>query len=148
MLIRVVDRGAAYPLRIDPMIQQGAKLTGAGAVGPGRFAYSVALSADGDTALIGARYDTSDAGAAWVFTRSGATWSQQGAKLVGTGHIGEGEFAHVGEGEFGAERRALRRRRHGPDRRAGRRRRQGRCVGVHALGLDLVPAGHKAHRLE
>jgi hypothetical protein len=102
VLIRVDDRGAAYPLRIDPMIQQGAKLTGAGAVGPGRFAYSVALSADGDTALIGARYDTSDAGGAWVFTRSGSTWTQQGGKLVGTGHVGEGEFAHVGEGEFGA----------------------------------------------
>src|SRR5262249_41013414 len=81
--------------------QQGSKLTGGGAVGFGRFGYSVALSADGETALIGARYDTSDAGAAWVFTQSGSTWAQQGPKLVATGHIGEGEFAHVGEGEFG-----------------------------------------------
>jgi hypothetical protein len=107
VLIRVADRGAAYPLRIDPMIQQGKKLTGAGATGTGRFGYSVALSADGDTALIGARYGILGgetgigAGAAWVFTRSGGTWAQQGPKLVGTGHLGEGEFAHVGEGEFG-----------------------------------------------
>src|SRR5215218_5975869 len=49
VLIRVADRGAAYPLRIDPMIQQGKKLTGTGAIGSGRFGYDVALSADGNT---------------------------------------------------------------------------------------------------
>ena len=101
VLIRVADRGAAYPLRIDPMIQQGKKLTGAGAIGTGRFGYVVALSGDGNTALIGGNYLNIGAGAAWVFTRSGGTWAQQGGKLVGTGHVGEGEFAHVGEGEFG-----------------------------------------------
>jgi hypothetical protein len=101
VLIRVADRGASYPLRIDPMIQQGAKLTGTGAIGTGRFGYAVALSADGNTALIGGNYLNKDAGAAWVFTRSGSIWTQQGGKLVGTGHVGEGEFAHVGEGEFG-----------------------------------------------
>ncbi len=26
-------------------------------------------------------------GAAWIYTRSGATWSQQGGKLVGSGVI-------------------------------------------------------------
>ncbi len=101
VLIRVADRGATYPLRIDPMIQQGKKLTGTGAIGTGRFGYTVALSADGNTALIGGNYFNIGAGAAWVFTRSGGTWAQQGGKLVGTGHVGEGEFAHVGEGEFG-----------------------------------------------
>jgi hypothetical protein len=101
VLIRVADRGASYPLRIDPMIQQGKKLTGTGAIGTGRFGYTVALSGDGNTALIGGNYLNIGAGAAWVFTRSGFTWSQQGGKLVGTGHVGEGEFAHVGEGEFG-----------------------------------------------
>jgi len=107
VLIRVADRGASYPLRIDPMIQQGKKLTPTGAVGTGRFGYTVALSGDGNTALIGARYGIIGgesgigAGAAWVFVRSGEDWAQQGGKLVGTGHVGEGEFAHVGEGEFG-----------------------------------------------
>ena len=101
VLIRVADRGATYPLRIDPLIQQGEKLTGTGAIGTGRFGYSVALSGDGDTALIGARYESRDAGAAWVFTRSGSTWTQQGGKLVGTGHTGAGDFGHIGEGEFG-----------------------------------------------
>ncbi len=107
VLIRVADRGASYPLRIDPMIQQGKKLTPTGAIGTGRFGFTVALSGDGNTALIGARYGIVGgesgigAGAAWVFVRSGGAWTQQGGKLVGTGHVGEGEFAHVGEGEFG-----------------------------------------------
>ena len=44
------------------------------------FGYSVSLSSDGNTALIGAyREDTggSNAGAAYIFTRSGGTWTQQ-----------------------------------------------------------------------
>ena len=62
VLIRVADRGAAYPLRIDPLIQQGQKLTGAGGVGTGRVGYDVALSADGNTALVGGRYGIRGAG--------------------------------------------------------------------------------------
>ena len=49
-------------------------MTGAGA----EFGASVALSADGNTALIGGYGDNSNTGAAWVFTRSGSTWTQQG----------------------------------------------------------------------
>ena len=65
--------------------QQGEKLTGTGESGEGRFGDSVALSGDGDTALIGGPHDNERQGAAWVFTRSGSTWSQQGEKLTGTG---------------------------------------------------------------
>ncbi len=72
--------------------QQGPKLTGAGEVGEGRFGVAVALSADGDRALIGALYDNGTRGAAWVFTRSGSTWTQEGGKLTGGGESGEGEF--------------------------------------------------------
>jgi hypothetical protein len=68
--------------------QQGAKLVGAGAVGGALQGYSVALSADGNTALIGGDGDNSFVGAAWVFTRSGTVWTQQGAKLTGTGSVG------------------------------------------------------------
>src|SRR5213078_3885734 len=75
--LRVDDRGARYPLRIDPFVQQGAKLTGSGESGSGRFGASVALSADGDTALIGGPLDTGNVGAAWAFTRSGGVWTQQ-----------------------------------------------------------------------
>ncbi len=45
----------------------------------------MALSADGNTALIGGPGDNGGAGAAWVFTRSGSTWTQQGEKLTGSG---------------------------------------------------------------
>ena len=71
-----------------PAAQQGAKLVGTGAVGSAHQGYSVALSADGNTALIGGSNDNSGTGAACVFTRSGSIWTQQGAKLGGTGALG------------------------------------------------------------
>jgi IPT/TIG domain/FG-GAP repeat len=101
ILLRIDTNGARYPLRIDPLLQQ-AKLTGgAEESGEGRFAASVALSADGDTALIGAPGDDNGAGAAWVFTRSGSSWTQQGAKLTGaeagSGGAAECEIEEAGE---------------------------------------------------
>jgi hypothetical protein len=68
--------------------QQGNKLVGTGAVGLSYQGYSVALSGDGTTALVGAIADNTNVGAAWVFTRGGGSWSQQGNKLVGTGAVG------------------------------------------------------------
>jgi lipocalin len=75
--------------------QQGKKLVGTGAVGSARQGMSVALSGDGNTAIVGGPGDNpwdrlvpfgvGATGAAWVFTRSGAVWTQQGDKLVGTG---------------------------------------------------------------
>ncbi|MFL5829978.1 MAG: hypothetical protein ACJ76X_08700 [Solirubrobacteraceae bacterium] len=75
LLIRVDDRGARYPSRIDPLVQQGPELVGSGAVGMAGQGYSVALSADGNTALVGGHNDSGGTGAVWVFTRSGTTWS-------------------------------------------------------------------------
>jgi hypothetical protein len=71
--------------------QQGAKLVGTGAVGPAQHGVSVSVSADGNTAVVGGYADNNSAGAAWVYTRSGGVWSQQGAKLVGTGAVGPAE---------------------------------------------------------
>src|SRR5450759_1100915 len=65
--------------------QQGPKLVGSGAVGNAVQGQSVSLSADGNTAIVGGFSDNSDAGAAWVWTRSGGVWTQQGTKLVGSG---------------------------------------------------------------
>jgi hypothetical protein len=67
--------------------QQGAKLVGTGAVGPygASQGHSVAVSADGNTAIVGGFSDNGDIGAAWVYTSSGGVWTQQGSKLVGTG---------------------------------------------------------------
>jgi len=91
LLISVEAAGAKYPLKVDPFAQQAA-LTGSGASGNARFGASVALSADGNTALVGGWRDSSEAGAAWVFTRSGETWTQQGSKLTGSGETGAGHF--------------------------------------------------------
>ena len=91
--------GAAFVfVRIgDTWVQQGPKLTATGEIGTGRFGDAVALSADGNTALVGAREDNGERGAAWVFTRSGATWAQQGEKLLGAGESGREERGEFGE---------------------------------------------------
>jgi len=74
--------------------QQGPKLVGTGAVGSiVQQGASVALSADGNTAIAGGYWDNFEVGAAWIWTRSGGTWIQQGPKLVGTGEAGT---AHQG----------------------------------------------------
>jgi hypothetical protein len=65
--------------------QQGSKLVGTGMIGGANQGYSVALSGDGNTAIVGGPYDTPFLGAAWVYTRSGNAWTQEGPKLVGTG---------------------------------------------------------------
>ncbi|HEY0517077.1 MAG TPA: hypothetical protein VGD00_08155, partial [Solirubrobacteraceae bacterium] len=46
------------------------------------FASSLAISANGDVILVGAEWDSGDTGAAWLFTRSGSGWMQQGPKLT------------------------------------------------------------------
>ncbi|TAE71627.1 MAG: hypothetical protein EAY68_01820, partial [Bacteroidetes bacterium] len=68
--------------------QQGNKLVGTGNTSAAQQGTSVAISADGNTALIGGPGDNTNNGAAWIFTRGGTTWSQQGNKLVGTGNVG------------------------------------------------------------
>jgi FG-GAP repeat len=93
--LRLPDGCARYPLRIDPFVQQGRKLVGTGAAGDAGQGFGVALSSHGNTALVGGGGDgaTFIEGAAWVFTRSGRRWPQQGSKLVGTGsnsHAGQG----------------------------------------------------------
>ncbi len=68
--------------------QQGSKLTGTGYSGTSYQGRSLSLSADGNTMAVGGSFDNSAAGAVWIFSRSGSTWSQVGSKLVGTGAIG------------------------------------------------------------
>jgi hypothetical protein len=82
-----IRRGTAWILQ--------AKLVGTGVAGDSAFqGTSVALSADGNTAVVGGPDDNiicspycGHIGAAWVFTRRNRVWTQQ-AKLVGTGAIG------------------------------------------------------------
>lgn len=80
------NTGAAWIyVRSGTAWSQQAKLVGSGAVGAARQGISVALSADGNTAVVGGSSDNSSNGAVWVFTRTGTDWAQQGNKLVGAG---------------------------------------------------------------
>ncbi len=88
----VDDRHASYPVRIDPLVQRGSKLSATCEGGTCLFGDRVALSSDGNTALIGAPIENSFTGSAWVFTRSGSTWTQQGGKLTGGEETGAGLF--------------------------------------------------------
>lgn len=72
-------------------VQQGNKLVGTGAAGNAQQGFSVALSSDGNTAMVGGVFDSSGAGAAWVYTRSGGVWSQQGNKLVASDALGNAQ---------------------------------------------------------
>lgn len=82
VVLEVEDEGASYPLTIDPLIQQQ-KLQASDAAANDQFGHTITL--DGDTAIIGAWLDDNgggvDAGAVYVFTRSGGVWTQQ-QKLV------------------------------------------------------------------
>ncbi len=79
------NSGSAYVFVRNPSDgtwTQQAKLTAMGAAAGDNFGFSV--SVDGDTAVVGAYQDDdagSTSGSAYVFTRSGSTWTQQ-AKLT------------------------------------------------------------------
>ena len=77
------NAGAAYVFtRSGTSWSQQAKLVASNAGAGDQFGYSVAI--DGDTIVAGANNEDTgaqDTGSAYVFTRSGTTWSQQ-AKLV------------------------------------------------------------------
>jgi len=92
--ITVDDRGAVYPVVVDPLVQQGSKLTGNDEAVSSWFGAAVALSSDGNTALIGAYGDNGGIGAAFVFTRSGTTWYQL-QTLTGSGEVGQGRFGRA-----------------------------------------------------
>jgi hypothetical protein len=88
--------GAAWIFtRSDGVWSEQAKLVDTGAVGNALQGISVALSGDGNTALVGGYGDNADNGAAWVFVRSGTTWTQQGLKLLGSGNVGAAEQGYA-----------------------------------------------------
>jgi hypothetical protein len=76
-------------------LQQGEKLSGSDeeplvvgeTVYGSAFGGSVAISSDGNTALVGGFLDHQGEGAIWAFTRSGTAWSQQGAKITAEGEL-------------------------------------------------------------
>ena len=138
LTIRVQDAGARYPVRIDPLVQQGTKLApGAGDTPTqGWQGYSVALSADGNTAFVGGIGEASGAGGVWVFTRSGGIWTQDGPKLEPTTERPV---------PVRAEHRALRGRDNRTDRRPGGQRRRRRGLGLRRRQWLLDTARIEAH---
>ena len=85
--------GAAYVFtRSGTTWTQEAKLTAADAVAGDGFGVAVAL--DADTSLIGALWKNSSMGAAYVFTRSGTSWTQQ-AKLTAADGVKNDYFGHA-----------------------------------------------------
>jgi hypothetical protein len=77
--LEVEDQGAVYPVTIDPIFSQQAKLTASDGAVNDQFGDSVAIS--GETAIVGARLgdvgENNVQGSAYVFVRVGATWSEQ-----------------------------------------------------------------------
>jgi hypothetical protein len=83
VLIRIDDRGAVYPLRVDPFVQQ-AELTAADGAASGILGGSVAVS--GDTIVAGAQNQNAGRGAVYVFVRPASGWANatQTAELTAT----------------------------------------------------------------
>jgi hypothetical protein len=104
LLLCGLTPGSAFALSLtaNPFLQQGEKLVAAGVSELADQGYSVAVAADGDTALVGAPYYNGFDGAAWVYVRSGSTWTQQ-AKLVSkeaSGNVQQGySVALAADGE-------------------------------------------------
>jgi hypothetical protein len=70
--------GAAWVFtRSEGAWTRGPALAGGGEAGEGRFGKSVSLSSDGNTALVGVPSAAYGRGGAWVFTRSGPTWTRE-----------------------------------------------------------------------
>ncbi len=85
---------ALVPATAQVQYAQQAKLVGNQTVGTAWQGYSVALSYNGDTLIAGGPSDNGGIGAAWVFTRTGNTWTQQ-AKLVDPTAVGAAQGTSV-----------------------------------------------------
>ena len=70
----------------------GGAIAGGDEIGDATFGRSVALSGNGETALVGGPADDEGKGAAWAFERAGEQWLSDGSKLTGAGESGEGHF--------------------------------------------------------
>jgi len=89
VILEVMDEAAIYPLTIDPTLAQQAKLTASDPAESAAFGGSVAIS--GDTAVVGAPDEakTPGPGSAYVFVRSGTSWSQQQKLTASDGAAGD-----------------------------------------------------------
>ena len=90
-----VNAGSAYIyINSGGTWSEQAKLVASDQAAVDWFGYSVAISDDGNTVIVGSRYSNNPAaetGSAYVFTRSGTTWAQQ-AELVASDAAGNDQF--------------------------------------------------------
>ena len=87
------DQGAAYVF-VDGLAgwTEQAMLTASDGTAGNYFGDSVAI--DGDTVLVGARRSLSEQGSAYVFTRTGSTWTQR-VRLTGPGGASGDDFGRA-----------------------------------------------------
>ena len=71
LALRVDDRGASYPIRVDPFVE-AATLSASDYSAGAWFGFSVAIS--GDTIAVGAQRANGGAGAVYVFVEPGGGW--------------------------------------------------------------------------
>ncbi|MCA9695358.1 MAG: hypothetical protein KC636_37610, partial [Myxococcales bacterium] len=94
--LHVDDRGAVYPITIDPLLaNQEAKLAADDPALGDNFGFSVAI--DGATAIAGVPFDDDNgtsSGSARVFVESGGVWSQQ-AKLTASDAASNDQFGYA-----------------------------------------------------
>jgi hypothetical protein len=88
------SQGSAYVfVRSGNVWTSQQKLTAADGAGGDRFGVSVGLSADGNTAIVGAYLDQVGAnpnqGSAYVFTRTAGVWTQQQKIVASDGAVGD-----------------------------------------------------------
>ena len=91
----VVDAQAArFPVTVDPTFVHEAKLVGqSDPIGQAGAEFGTSVSVSGDTAVVGAYLDDTpggiNAGSAYVFVRSGTTWTEQQKLLASDGAPGD-----------------------------------------------------------
>ncbi len=81
LLVRVDDKGARYPIVVDPFVQ-AAKLINPNGASNDSFGEAVAIS--GDTIVVGSG-ENEDQGAAYVFVRSASGWEGPVSRLTASG---------------------------------------------------------------
>jgi hypothetical protein len=93
--IEVDDRGAVYPILVDPFLK-AARLTASDGASDDLFGFSVAM--DGDVVVVGAKEDDNgpneDQGSAYVFVRPAGGWrvGAQAAKLLASDGSANDQF--------------------------------------------------------
>lgn len=94
-LIAYHDAGATYPVTVDPLIvNEEVKLTASDAGHLDRFGDFDSVAISGATVVVGAHANGdagSSSGSAYVFFRSGSTWSEQ-AKLTASDAAADDQF--------------------------------------------------------